>query len=276
MSLAYEKVTAVFITYNRSDILQMTFDALKRWNGFPHVRKICSDDCSRPEHQARIKAMGFDEVLIPAKNQGLGANTNKGLRRVETDYVLMLQDDCTPVDVTAIDRALEILETDPSVGMVRMMGDPRHFPFTRKQAPSGQLYWVCEHRSPEYAALKTQPRRIRIYSDQAQLRRKSIHESLIGYYLEKVPMENVEMDYEDRIDAQDRFYVAMLSPTEDKFFLHSGTEASLRLGKFRYRLEAKILKVVHAVGMKNWPGYAAGRAGYRALQEMLIKAGILK
>ena len=269
------KVSILFITYNRSDILAQTVQAMKAWSGFDLAMTICSDDCSQPEHQARIRAMGFDKVLIPEKNGGLGRNNNKGLRAVETDYVLMIQDDCELLDPSCIDKAIRILDADPSIGMVRLMGEPGHFPLTKKK--QGDLdYWVCDHLGEAYQALKKQPRRIRVYSDHPQLRRRSVHESLVGYYAEGVPMENTEMDYEDRIDQQTSFFVAFLSDTENSYFTHQGTETSFRTSKLRYKVDDAVVKVINAFGLRKLPVYGWLRRGYRRVQDALVNAGVLK
>jgi glycosyltransferase involved in cell wall biosynthesis len=269
------KVSIVFITYNRSDILAQTVQAMKAWPGFEQATTICSDDCSQPEHQARIRAMGFDKVLIPEKNGGLGRNNNKGLRAVETDYVLMIQDDCELLDPSCIDKAIRILDADPSIGMVRLMGDPTPFPLTKK-TQGGVDYWVCEHLSEDYQRLKQQPRRVRVYSDHPQLRRSAVHERLLGYYAEGVPMEYTEMDYEDRIDQQTQFFVAFLSGTENNYFANRGAEASFRTSKLRYKIDAVLVGMVNAMGLRKLPVYAWLRDCYHSLQDRAIRAGLLK
>lgn len=269
------KVSIVFITYNRSDILAQTVQAMKAWPGFEQATTICSDDCSQPEHQARIRAMGFDKVLIPEKNGGLGRNNNKGLRAVETDYVLMIQDDCELLDPSCIDKAIRILDADSSIGMVRLMGEPVHFPLSKKRV--GDLeYWVCDHLSDAYQALKQQPRRVRVYSDHPQLRRRAVHQSLVGYYAEGVPMESTEMDYEDRVDQQSSFFVAFLSNIENSYFTHRGTETSFRTSKLRYKVDEALVKTINAFGLRKLPVYVWLRSGYRRAQDALVKAGVLK
>ncbi|MGC4062598.1 MAG: glycosyltransferase family 2 protein [Aquabacterium sp.] len=275
MNVDASKVSILFITYNRSDILEQTFRSLKAWAGFAQTVTICSDDCSERQHQARIRAMGFDKVLIAEKNGGLGRNNNKGLKAVETDYVLMVQDDCELVDPCAIDRAIRILDEDPSIGMVRLMDDASHFALQKRQLGNFP-YFVCDHHGPAYQALKQQGRRIRVYSDHAQLRRRSVHESLVGYYAEGVPMEYTEMDYEDRIDQQTSFFVAFLSDKENNFFVHQGTDASFRTSKLRYKIDDALVHMVNVVGLRKLPVYGLLRKGYHSVQDKLVRVGVLK
>jgi glycosyltransferase involved in cell wall biosynthesis len=275
MRIDPRKISVLFITYNRSDILAQTVRAMYAWPGFAQAVTICSDDCSEPEHQARIRAIGFDTVLIPEKNGGLGRNNNKGLKAVDTEYVLMIQDDCELRDPSSIDKAIQILDHDPSIGMVRLMDDAHHFPLQARKVGDVN-YWVCDHHSPEYLRLKQQARRIRVYSDHAQLRRRALHESLLGYYAEGVPMEYTEMDYEDRVDAQRDFYIAFLSNTENNFFVHQGTDASFRTSKLRYKIDDALVHMVNTLGVRKLPVYSWLRSIYRAMQESLVRAGVLK
>jgi glycosyltransferase involved in cell wall biosynthesis len=277
MALTPTELSVLFITYNRSDMLEKSFQAIKACPDLKGARVLVSDDFSKPEHIERIQRMGFDKVVLAQRNGGLGRNNNKGLRAVDTDFCLMVQDDCMLVNPKAITQALAVLKADPSVGMVRLHGEAELFPLTKRVA-AGVEYWVCDHTGPEYAALKAQPgKRLRIYSDQPHVRRRSFHEKVVGYYIEGTPMEESEMDYEDRVDAQRELFVAFLNPTQQDHFIHAGgDDVSFRARKMRYRMDGFILKFVNALGLKNLPVYAHVRTGYRQFQKALMAIGVIK
>lgn len=271
-----QDLQVVFITYNRSELLAQALEAIRAAPVLKGVKTICSDDCSKPEHQARIRAMGFDQVVVPTRNGGLGSNNNRGLKASTSKYQLMVQDDCLLGDQTAIVKAIDILESDSSVGMVRMTGDPTPFPLIERKTPQGTAYWVADHTSEAYARLKAGPGRRRVYSDQPHVRRRTLHEGPVGYYVEGAPLEKTEMDYEDKLDAQNQLFVAFLSPVEAYFFTHIGSEASFRTNNLRHRMDGALLKIVDAVGLRDSALFTHGRAAYRTFQTLLEKVGVIK
>ena len=277
MSFNDNELTVLFITYNRSDMLEQSYQAIRACPELKGVKVVVSDDFSKAEHIERIQRMGFDKVVLAQRNGGLGRNNNKGLRAVDTEFCLMVQDDCMLVNPEAITKAVEVLKADPSIGMVRLHGEAELFPLTPRVA-NGLEYWVCDHTGPAYAALKAQTgKRLRIYSDQPHVRRRAFHEKVVGYYIEGTPMEQSEMDYEDRMDAQSELFVAFLNPTQQDHFIHAGgNDVSFRARKMRYRMDGFILKFVNALGLKNTPVYTHVRSAYRQFQKLLMTLGVIK
>lgn len=269
-----QDLQVVFITYNRSELLAETFQAIKASPKLAGVKVICSDDCSKPEHQARIRAMGFDEIVVPARNGGLGSNNNRGLKASTSKYQLMVQDDCKMVNDQAVLDAVAVLNADPRVGMVRLYGEPHHFPLQERVTPEGIPYWVADHTAPGYLALKAGPVRKRVYSDQPHVRRRELHERAVGYYIEGSPLEKTEMDYEDKLDAQSELFVAFLNPREVNHFVHLGSEASFRTSTVNQRMDRALLGVVDGIGLRNTPFFRAGRSVYRGFQALLEKLGV--
>jgi glycosyltransferase involved in cell wall biosynthesis len=277
MAFSPSELTVLFITFNRSDMLEQSFRAIKECPELKGVKVFVSDDFSKPEHIDRMQKMGFDKVLLAQRNGGLGRNNNKGLRAVTTEFCLMVQDDCMLATPDAISRSIRILKADPSIGMIRLNGAAQEFPLSRRGA-DGVEYWVCDHTGPQYAALKAEPgRRRRIYSDQPHVRRRELHEKVVGYYIEGTPMEQSEVDYEDRVDGQSELFVAFLNPTEQDHFIHAGgSDVSFRARKMRYRMDGFILKFVDALGLKNLSVYTHARTAYRQFQKALMALGVIK
>lgn len=265
----------VFITYNRSQLLSQSLARIRQQPELQGVQVICSDDCSTEEHQQAIAKMGFDKVVSAPKNGGLGRNNNKGLRASDSKYQLMVQDDCMLLDVQAVLNSAAILEGDPSIGMVRLHGDPSHFPLLEREV-HGVRYWVADHTAPAYEAQKdTLPRR-RVYSDQPHVRRRELHESVVGYYAEGIPMEKTERDYEDRTDAQSQLFVAFLSPTHVDYFDHLQHEFSLRTNNLKHRMDRLILDVLEPLKVRDTWLYKGMRSFYRGIQEILERIGLLR
>jgi glycosyltransferase involved in cell wall biosynthesis len=270
-----QDLQVVFITYNRSHLLAQSFARIRETPLLQGVRVICSDDGSAPEHQQAIATMGFDQVVGAEKNGGLGRNNNKGLRACDSKYQLMVQDDCMLLNVQAVVDSVAILEADPSIGMVRLHGEPGHFPLIEKEA-HGVRYWVADHTSPAYEALKAVPPRRRVYSDQPHVRRRELHERVVGYYAEGIQMERTERDYEDRMDAQSELFVAFLHPTEINAFDHLQHGESIRLASRKNRMDEAILRIVGPLNLRNTWLYKGLRSLYRGVQELLDRAGLLR
>jgi GT2 family glycosyltransferase len=104
-----------------------------RHNTYRPVELIVADDGSSPAEQQAIRDIGFDVYILSPRNRGLGANNNAGLRAAKGKYILMMQDDwkMTPAASGKIEQAIDILEADNTVGMIRFCGDPEPFPLTK-------------------------------------------------------------------------------------------------------------------------------------------------
>src|SRR5450759_3327150 len=89
-------VSVLFITYNRSDLLEIAFRSIRERVDFGNLRVefIVSDDASDPKHLSRIRSLPFDKHVLSAKNRGLGNNCNKGIAAADGKYILQIQDDC--------------------------------------------------------------------------------------------------------------------------------------------------------------------------------------
>jgi glycosyltransferase involved in cell wall biosynthesis len=270
-----QDLTVVFITYNRSDLLATSLQAIRASKKLAGVKVLCSDDFSKPEHLAKIERMGFDRVVAAQRNGGLGRNNNKGLKACDSKYVLMVQDDCKMVNDQAVLDAMKVMEADPSIGMVRLTGDASIFPLIKRQA-QGVNYWVADHTSPAYEQLKQGPGRRRVYSDQPHVRRRELHTQVVGFYAEGQPMEATERDYEDRLDAQSQLYVAFLSPKVSAHFVHLGEHASFRTSTMKQRMDRFLLTFVNKLGIRDTGFYTTVRSAYRAFQTGLEKLGVMR
>ena len=74
-SLLSVDVSILFITYNRSDLLEIAFQSVREGMDFGNLRVefVVSDDASDPAHLSRVRSLPFDKHVLSARNKGLGA-----------------------------------------------------------------------------------------------------------------------------------------------------------------------------------------------------------
>ena len=267
-------LSVVFITYRRVALLRQSCEAFARAVTYPRLERIVADDGSPAADQAEIRRLPFDRYLLAPRNRGLGSNNNAALQAASGEFILMLQDDwsATALADAAITRALAILAADDDVGMVRFYpGGIAHYPLQVRQL-EGRDYYVCDHLSPAY------DRRWQVYSDTPHIRRARLNDPLIlGRYREGVPMETSEQDYADRFDSQSRHKIAFLDRGEAVYFVHTGEDCSFRTSKWRYKLDAALLKLVAVLGLRRYKAlYRHLHRIWFALRAGLIRVGLLR
>ncbi len=218
-------LSCLFITYNRSELLQIATNAIMpvlKKSSIP-VEFLVSDDCSSDEHRAVIESIAFDTYQFSGKNAGLGANCNSGMRACTGKYILQLQDDWlfhgTAEDILT---ALEILETNPGVGVVQLNTTHSDIPAKAMVTPDGAVY--IEYSNDLLPWVRNCG--VRPYSDQPHIKRREFLDDL-GPYLEGVPMSVMENEFKKRVANQKRWKVASLSNTHS-LFEHIGGEHSFR------------------------------------------------
>ena len=248
-----ELVSVAFITYKRLALLQKTINSFRSFSPLKKVEYILCDDGSPSAQQNALRKIPFDVYSLPKKNRGLGANQNCALQLARGEFLVMIQDDWVlkPDKADRLSDALAVLKSDPSIGIVRLCGDPSPFPL-RERHIDNITYWVCDHLDDRYINLQTSSRRVRVYSDTPHMRRSSINApKILGLYRENCPMELVEMDYEDRIDAQQSFFIAFLSNIEDDSFENCGVDSSFRTAKIAYQMDKILLQAVAVIGARR-------------------------
>lgn len=215
-------VSVLFITYNRSDLLEIAFRAVRERVDFGNLRVefIVSDDASDTAHLSRIRVLPFHKHVLSAENKGLGNNCNKGIAAVAGRYILQIQDDCQFVGAgTLIVTALEILQSDRDVGIVQLTHQTPGVPHEVRCLADGTRYWVFHNDAvPRKRDCGARP-----YSDQPHLKRRQFCED-IGPYKEGVSMIDMELDYQQRVACQTVWRVASLGPTHS--FNHLGAARS--------------------------------------------------
>ena len=223
-------ISVIVIGYNRIELLKRTVESFLAITTYPNLEMILCDDGSCKEMQNEMKKLPFDKFLFTKKNQGLGANTNKGIKNSSGAFILQLQDDwlCKePADF--LQRGVEVMEERPDIGLIRYY-DVSYLKYF-------EIYQTVHKNSIIRIFAQDQKgilNGIHIYSDTPHLKRKIIHDK-IGMYLEKVPMTKMELDFCKRFNAQDRYKAAYIEDYE--IFEHLGHEHSFNPGQKRAKLK---------------------------------------
>ncbi|HXH29514.1 MAG TPA: glycosyltransferase family A protein [Bacteriovoracaceae bacterium] len=215
-------ISILFITHNRSDLLEIAFQAIRDRMDFGSLRVefIVSDDASNAEHLSRIQSLPFHKHVLAGANGGLGKNCNKGIAVASGSYILQIQDDCEFVgDGTIFSTALEILQTDCDVGIVQLTDQTPCVDHEVRCLTDGTRYLVFKNDMiPQKRDCGARP-----YSDQPHVKRMQFCED-IGPYREGVSMTDTELDYQQRVACQKRWRVTAIAQAPS--FNHLGAARS--------------------------------------------------
>jgi glycosyltransferase involved in cell wall biosynthesis len=179
----FEDVTLLITHYNRSFSLERLLKTFVGLNcTFEDI--VVSDDCSKPEHAEKLKALqeefGF-RLITTTKNGGLGNNINKGNDNVKTSLVLYVQEDFVPKPAfpERLMDGIQFMKEMPELDMVRFYAYFK-YPYLKpfKKGFSEMLFkpWYPSYLKFYY------------YSDHPHLRRTSFFEKF-GRFAEGVNVE---------------------------------------------------------------------------------------
>ncbi len=119
----FEHVSLLVTHYNRSNSLEKLLSSLER-EGCYFGEIVVSDDCSKPEHIAKLEVLRdrFHFTLITAnRNGGLAANINKGQAAIKTAYTLYVQEDfiALPGCLEHLRNGMTLMAENPDYDFVR-------------------------------------------------------------------------------------------------------------------------------------------------------------
>ncbi len=260
-------LSCLFITYNRSDLLEIALTSLRGALTGTDMRCefVVSDDGSDPEHLSKIHRLEFDVLALGDVNRGLGNNCNKGIAACRMPFVLQVQDDWRFTGtISDLWGAIEILNEDAEIGIIQFVIANTDLPIGERRTSSGVKYRVFANDQLPWIRSGVRP-----YSDWPHLKRRNFVDS-IGQYIENVPMTVVETEFQKRIATQRRWRVAQIA-TAPIFEQLSGAVShnpgsppskiarnigSVPMGKYIIRLIRK---------MRNVADHAAARLIYRLM-----------
>jgi glycosyltransferase involved in cell wall biosynthesis len=225
-------ISFMFISYNRSELLAKALASLRKavLRTELSAEFVVADDGSTVKHQKVIRSLGFDIYSVASVNMGLGANQNRGLSQCKGEFVFQVQDDWIFVgEPTDLIDAIQILHSDPEIGIVQLTEVGSDLPSERRVTQSGIEYDVFKNdRLPWNRYCGVRP-----YSDCPHVKSSRFINDL-GPYLEGVKMGVTENDFKRRVANQGRWRVAKMCSR--KLFVHIGAEHSLNPGGKRNKL----------------------------------------
>jgi len=126
-----DRVTVLIKTFERPVLLRRLVSSIRRM--YPTVPVIVVDDSREPTCLPDVQtiALPFD--------QGVSAGRQAGLDRVQTAYVMVLDDDFVFYRGTRIERAVDVLDRQPRVDLVG--GQLIDLPYLRfREPPLGRIF----------------------------------------------------------------------------------------------------------------------------------------
>lgn len=229
-------LSVLLVTYNRSDLLEITYRSIRERMDFTGLNTefIVADDGSDRVHVPALERLQCDHRILWPVNTGLGANCNRGIAASSGDYILQIQDDCEFVGSRSLLlKALEIMRADREIGVLQLTNQTPAVPHEVRVLPCGTSYRVFVNDGQPYK----RDCGARPYSDQPHLKRKQFTED-VGPYQEGVPMTSMELGYQQRVACQGRWKVAYLP--QEHSFVHLGADRSFNDASLRAKRLAQL------------------------------------
>lgn len=118
-TLAFPKLSIVFLNYNRLKDTQVTVHQLRSLvKNRDDTEVIAVDNGSRDGTPSFLKKNAdWMRLLLLDDNTGIGG-LNRGFLLATGDYIMVLDDDSHPRDVASIDNLITLLDSRPDIGVV--------------------------------------------------------------------------------------------------------------------------------------------------------------
>jgi glycosyltransferase involved in cell wall biosynthesis len=116
---ALDQVTALIKTFERPQAVKRLVASIRRF--YPALKVVVVDDSQEP-----ISLPGVELVTLPFRS-GVSAGRREGLRAVQTEYVLVLDDDFVFYRRTSLGQAVAYMKAQPEVDI--MGGKVVNLPF---------------------------------------------------------------------------------------------------------------------------------------------------
>jgi len=111
------KLTVVIVNYNSGEYLEKCIQSLENVRGEADMEIFVVDNASS-DQSINNSQKKFPEInyILNSENLGFGKANNQVLKKLKTEYVLILNPDCE-VNSGVLKRLLEYMEEDPEVGV---------------------------------------------------------------------------------------------------------------------------------------------------------------
>ena len=215
-------VAILVVTYDRPREIRMTIDALREHLRYPpdRLRWHLADDASPGGYVGDLKRdyadLGFSVTVTDRK--GWGVNVNRAMEycwKVHGDYVFLCEDDYVALRPLDLERGVALMESVPTVGLVRYDGLSAHslnLLLREADTPLGRFdFFLIEKSSPH----------LNIYSNRPHLKHRRFHDSY-GPYAEGQRLGETEASFAHRVRDAVGPAVAALSDGVERAFDHIG------------------------------------------------------
>ena len=142
VQLMVENVTIIFKSFERQKLAKKLYENIQEF--YPGIKVIIADDSRKP---LEIEGEHVEVIQLPF-NRGLSVGLNKALERVETPFVIRMDDDELLTVHTKFEKHLKYLMTHPYVDLVGVL--PFNLPFTESLEDTAARYF----RQPLFDAPK--------------------------------------------------------------------------------------------------------------------------
>lgn len=182
--MQYPDVTILIVTYDRlTEICQtiralldhVKYDGALKW----HIADDHSPDGYIMNVTSNFPQLSFTKTITD--RQGWGANVNKALQAIETDYIFLIEDDYVAYAPIDLNNGVMLLNGMPDIGIVRYDGIAGHH----------KLYCTLEEKRVEATTInyfrihKHSQSHLNIYSNRPHLRHKRFIDDYGFYPLDK-------------------------------------------------------------------------------------------
>lgn len=225
-------VTVLLITYRRLNLALETIRSIKERLIYPDIGFHIADDGSGPEYVGRLcQEIGpnYSITMSDSARAGVGRNMNLGMDAClkRSDIWLHMEDDWVLRQPLDLKPCVELLESDKSVGMIRL-GRLTAGLEGKTLAAANKLWWRLKKGSDTY-----------VFSGNAALRHRRFRDAY-GLYPEGLKPGETELSYCWQFNSKpgpDIVHPAWLS-TEQEFY-HIGDSQSFKYWMERGNLTAE-------------------------------------
>lgn len=220
--VAFLPLTILIITYNRPREIRQTIDALLshvQYTGLIHWH--IADDASPGNYIADLLTdyRYLDMHHTITNRQGWGANVNKALQSITTDYTYFNEDDYVAQVDLDLDRGVALLEANHDLGIVRYDGIAGHTLDLELREQDTCLGCL------NYLRIRKRSSHLNVYSHRPHLKHRRLHDT-VGLYAENLPLGQTEEEFAHRM--KDEFagkppHVAILPEGILRAYDHIGT-----------------------------------------------------
>lgn len=217
----FPPLTILVVTYDRPQEIRRTIDTLLHridYRGSIHWH--IADDASPGTYIADLlddyRYLHLSHTVT--NRQGWGANVNKALSSIATDYIYLNEDDyVAQVDID-LNQGVALLEANADLGIVRYDGIEGHtldLELREQDTRIGRL---------NYLRIRKDSPHLNVYSHRPHLKHRRLHDA-VGLYAECLPLGQTEEEFAHRI--KDRFkdkppHVAILPNGIQRAYSHEG------------------------------------------------------